>query len=114
MRQLIMLALMTCCVYGFGNAGAQSQPNAIPLCGDANHDGKVTAADATRIQSVARGKRRLKKDEPNTFDLNLDGKIDRSDWETAMAIAIGKMSCAPCPADPKSCTANPKKLPEKQ
>jgi hypothetical protein len=103
-----MMAFISLSIPAFVLADEKELSKEPPLCGDANHDGKVTAADATRIQSVARGKRKLKKNEPNTFDLNIDGKIDQKDWETAMAIAIGKIKCAPCPAAPKSCPADNK------
>lgn len=60
------------------------------VMGDADGDGKVTAADALLLTKYMKGKITLTPEQLHALDMNGDGKWDDEDVKAILAIAIGK------------------------
>ncbi|MBJ9992088.1 hypothetical protein IAE55_25650 [Paenibacillus sp. S28] len=60
------------------------------VLGDADGDGKVTAADALLLSKYIKGKITLTPEQLQALDMNGDGKWDDEDVKAILAVSVGK------------------------
>ncbi len=78
-------------VYDLADIPADAKISVV-VKGDANGDGKISAADVTRLNAIALGRIEPTGDRSFASDVNEDGKISAADVTRLNAVALGRTS----------------------